>query len=60
MPAPRSAIAAAPAGARARRRPTRRSTPEATLTLVLTLLLHGCPIPAIVAAFGLDERTVRA
>ena len=34
--------------------------PEATLTLVLTLLLHGCPIPAIVAACGLDERTVRA
>jgi len=30
------------------------------MTLVLTLLLHGCPIPAIVAAFGLDERTVRA
>jgi len=27
---------------------------------VLTLLIHGCPIPAIVAAFGLDERTVRA
>ncbi len=34
--------------------------PEATMTLVLTLLLHGCPIVAIVAAFGLDERTVRA
>lgn len=34
--------------------------PTAMLTLVLTLLLHGCPIPAIVAAFGLDERTVRA
>jgi transposase-like protein len=34
--------------------------PAATLTLVLTLLLHGCPIVAIVAAFGLDERTVRA
>ena len=34
--------------------------PEATMTLVLTLLLHGCPIPAIVAAFALDERTVRA
>jgi transposase-like protein len=32
--------------------------PETTLTLVLTLLLHGCPIPAIVAAFALDERTV--
>jgi len=30
------------------------------MTLVLTLLLHGCPIPAIVAACGLDERTVRA
>jgi len=27
---------------------------------VLTLLIHGCPIPAIVAAVGLDERTVRA
>jgi transposase-like protein len=27
--------------------------------MVLTLLLaHGCPVQAIVAAFGLDERTV--
>jgi len=34
--------------------------PAATMTLVLTLLIHGCPIPAIVAACGLDERTVRA
>jgi transposase-like protein/IS1 family transposase len=34
--------------------------PEATMTLVLTLLVHGCPVPAIVAAFALDERTVRA
>jgi transposase-like protein len=25
---------------------------------VLTLLSHGCPVPAIVAAFGLDERTI--
>jgi transposase-like protein len=25
---------------------------------VITLLVHGCPLPAIVAAFGLDERTV--
>jgi transposase-like protein len=25
---------------------------------VLTLLAFGCPVPAIVAAFGLDERTV--
>ena len=29
-------------------------------TLVLTLLTHGCPLQAIVAAFGLDERTVAA
>lgn len=27
-------------------------------TLVVTLLCHGCPRQAIVAAFGLDERTV--
>ena len=26
--------------------------------VVLTLLCHGCPPQAIVAAFGLDERTV--
>lgn len=25
---------------------------------VITLLAHGCPVPAIVAAFALDERTV--
>src|SRR5512142_2423823 len=30
------------------------------VTLVLTLLGHGCPLPALVAAFGLDERTVAA
>src|SRR3972149_4098592 len=28
--------------------------------VVLTLLSHGCPLQAIVAAFGLDERTVSA
>jgi transposase-like protein len=28
------------------------------ITLVVTLLAHGCPLQAIVAAFGLDERTV--
>ncbi len=28
------------------------------VTTVLTLLSHGCPLHAIVAAFGLDERTV--
>jgi len=38
----------------------RLRTPEATVTLVLTLLAHGCPLQAIVVAFGLDERTVDA
>lgn len=28
------------------------------MVIVLTLLIFGCPIPAIVAAFKLDERTV--
>jgi hypothetical protein len=28
-------------------------------TLVVTLLVHGCPVQAIVAAYGLDARTVR-
>ena len=28
------------------------------IVLVLTLLVFGCPIPAIVAAFKLDERTI--
>lgn len=30
-----------------------------TFELVVTLLAHGCPVQAIVVAFGLDERTVR-
>jgi transposase-like protein len=30
------------------------------VTLVLTLISHGCPLKAIVAAFGYDERTVAA
>lgn len=29
------------------------------ITLVITLVAHGCPIPAIVAAFGFQARTVR-
>ncbi len=28
------------------------------VVIVLTLLAYGCPVPAIVAAYGLDERTV--
>jgi transposase-like protein len=31
----------------------------ALFAIVITLLSHGCPIPAIVAAYGLDVRTVR-
>ena len=30
------------------------------VTIVITLLCHGCPLQAIVVAFGLDERTVAA
>jgi transposase-like protein len=32
--------------------------PVQLMVVVLTLLTHGCPLQAIVAAFGLDERTV--
>lgn len=35
-------------------------TAEETITLVVTLLAHGCPVQAIVVAFGFDERTVQA
>jgi transposase-like protein len=38
----------------------RLRTPADTVTLVLTLLAHGCPLQAIVVAFGFDERTVAA
>jgi len=34
--------------------------PAEMMVLVVTLLCHGCPLQAIVAAFGLDERTVTA
>ena len=34
--------------------------PADVVTVVLTLLSHGCPPQAVVAAFGLDERTVAA
>jgi len=33
---------------------------QSLFVCVLTLLTHGCPLPAVVAAFGLDERTVAA
>ena len=38
----------------------RLHTAGEVVTLVLTLLSQGCPPQAIVAAFGLDERTVAA
>ena len=38
----------------------RLQTAVETVTLVLTLLAHGCPLQAIIAAFGCDERTVAA
>jgi transposase-like protein len=34
-----------------------RTAPE-TVSLVVTLMAHGCPLQAIVVAFGYDERTV--
>jgi transposase-like protein/IS1 family transposase len=36
----------------------RLRTPAETITLVVTVLAHGCPLQAIVVAFGFDERTV--
>ena len=39
---------------------SRLRTAAETVALVVTLLAHGCPVHAIVAAFGCDERTVAA
>src|SRR5438034_2865991 len=36
----------------------RLRTAAETVALVVTLLAHGCPVQAIVAAFGFDERTI--
>ena len=35
----------------------RAHTPHALVVQVVTLLAHGCPVQALVAAFGRDERT---
>src|SRR5512135_2443709 len=35
-----------------------RRKPTELIVIVVTLLAYGCPIQAIVHAFGLDERTV--
>lgn len=38
----------------------RRRKAADVMACVITLLAHGCPIQAVVVAFALDERTVRA
>jgi transposase-like protein len=38
----------------------RLRTAAETVSLVVTLLAHGCPVQAIVAACGFDERTIAA
>jgi transposase-like protein len=38
----------------------RLRTSAETVVIVVTLLAHGCPLQAIVAAFGFDERTIAA
>jgi transposase-like protein len=37
----------------------RRRTDEDTITRIVTLLGHGCPVPAIEAAYGFQAQTVR-
>lgn len=37
---------------------SRLRTAAETVSLVVTLMAHGCPLQAIVVAFGYDERTV--
>src|SRR6266699_2652836 len=38
----------------------RLRTSAETVVIIVTLLAHGCPVQAIVAAFGFDERTIAA
>src|SRR5512138_2856413 len=38
----------------------RLRTAAETVVIVVTLLAHGCPLQAMVAAFGFDARTVAA
>jgi hypothetical protein len=37
---------------------SRRRTSAETVVIVVTVLAHGCPLQAIVAALGVDERTL--
>ena len=50
--------AARPSARRRGRRFYRLHKPHELVVRVVTLLAYGCPVQAIVAAFGLDERTV--
>jgi hypothetical protein len=36
----------------------RLRTSAAPVVIVVTVLAHGCPVPAIGAAFGVDERPI--
>ena len=36
----------------------RMHKPKWLVVALVTLLAHGCPLQAIVAAFGIDERTI--
>ncbi len=45
-------------GARAGTPFYRRSTDETLIALIVTLIAHGCPITAIVAAYGVQRQTV--
>jgi transposase-like protein len=38
----------------------RRRTDEATIVCIVTLVAHGCPIPAVEAAYGVQRQTVAA
>ena len=38
----------------------RLKTEAQVVIIVLTLLAHGCPLQAIVAAYGFDERTIKS
>ena len=38
----------------------RLRTAKDIVVIIITLLAHGCPVQAVVMAFGLDERTVRS
>lgn len=56
----RCTVCGATFGARAGTVFHRRPTAATTITQVVTLVAYGCPVPAIVAAFGVQRQTVAA